>query len=224
MDPEIKSTKSRSKYTEIIETCFTEIKIPFAGLSRQTLIKFAVENNNLNEKTVNKFFTKAIKDLIDSGKIVNHSGKGANGKFKPTDQFKIELKNKSKKIQQAQKVKEKKLLETEKQLVKDDKKKQTGEAKTSKKAKETKKETTAKPVTKAGVKKPKIDARKSLSVKISEKKLQMANKLIKEKKMEKPKKGEKLHVSILIPKPKKSQPKKAKASEPSGSIKGIENI
>ena len=217
MEPEMEK-KKLSKYNEMIETCFRENKVPVAGLSRQLIFKFICEKYNLNEKTSNKKFNKTFREYIDSGKIINKTGTGSNGKFKASDEFKLEIKNKARETVQAQKMKEKKAVEAEmKKLVKE-KKAEAAATKESKKTLQKKSSATeAKPTAKAG-KIKKIDTRKSLSVKISGKKLQMAAKLIKENKMDKPKKGEKLHVSILMPKPK-TKKVKADSDEPTAPAK-----
>lgn len=176
------------KYYDLLVDAFKKMNVPRSGISRISIVNYIMANyEDMNKAMVNRQITNALKKGVETGQFKQVTGSGANGSFKLGDQLKKEEQSEKNKAARAEKRAEKDALkESEK------KDKPVKEAKPAK-------------IKKA---KSKIDMRKSgVSLKkINTKKLQRAAELIQENKMDKPKKGEKLHVSILInPKPKKSK-------------------
>lgn len=192
-----KATKKKNpKYTEMVVEAFKKLDSR-SGVSRVSIVNYLMANYEfVNKVNANKYVTKLLNEGVESGQYIQLRGTGANGSFKLSDQLKKEARAEKDKAARAEKRAEKAALKGE-------------EDKPAKKAAPKKTATKS-----AAANKSKVDIRKSgvSFKKINTKKLQMAAKLVKEKKMEKPKKGEKLHVSILI-KPKAKKAPKAKKGE-----------
>lgn len=192
-----KATKKKNpKYAEMVVEAFKKLDSR-SGVSRVSIVNYIMANNEfVNKVNANKYVTKLLNEGVESGQYIQLRGTGANGSFKLSDQLKKEARAEKDKAARAEKRAEKAALKRE-------------EEKPAKKA------TPKKAATKsAAANKSKVDIRKSgvSFKKINTKKLQMAAKLVKENKMDKPKKGEKLHVSILI-KPKAKKAPKSKRAE-----------
>jgi hypothetical protein len=192
--------KKHPSYDEMVKEAFMKLNVSRNGASRVSISNYIIITYELNKKKANKFITNALKEGVESGQFIQVSGSGANGSFKLSDELKKEKKSAELKAVRAEKKAEKDKLKAGNGELKAE----NGELKAAKKS-------LVKPV-----KKNKVDIRKSgISFKkINTKKLQVAAKLIQENKIEKPKKGEKLHVSILIkPKTKKTKAKTIEINE-----------
>ncbi len=196
--------KNHKKYSEMVVEAVKKLDSR-SGVSRISVVNYILNNHeDINKVNANRYVTKELKDGLESGQFIQLSGSGANGSFKLSDQLKKEAKAEKDKAARA-----------EKRAEKAAQKEETNKDKPAKKEKATKAPTTSK----AAANKSKVGIRKSsVSLKkINTKKLQLAAKLVKENKMDKPKKGEKLHVSILI-KPKAKKATKAKKGETTGNL------
>lgn len=198
--------KKNSKYFELAKEALTNSEVTRSGLSRVLILKYIIANNEVSEKIASKYLNLALNAAVESGDFIQVTGTGANGSFKLGDALKKAHSAAKSKAIRAAKSEEKKASKPAEQTTK------TTKEPVAKKSTETK-EKKDKPVAKKSS--AKIGARKSIvsAKKITVKKMQVASKLIKENKMEKPKKGDKLHVSILIKKPKSSTKKTKKGNQ-----------
>ena len=73
-------TKSRKRYSEMIEIALLQLNETRTGSSRQAIVKYIRANYDVGEN-VNRYVSLALAKLIEQERILRKSGVGASGKF-----------------------------------------------------------------------------------------------------------------------------------------------
>ena len=85
----IKVVKKKS-YFDMVKEALVALQAPRTGISRYFIAKYIIDTYGLDEKLVGKHLKNALKEGVETGKLTQVTGVGANGSFKLSDQLKKE--------------------------------------------------------------------------------------------------------------------------------------